>query len=84
MIFNGSSKIKDDGGDYLVIVDYGCEGFSVSHQAQTHEDALRWMTASNYGSPQTLVKLVRVETRDSDTANSLLDRNDLSNSERKS
>ena len=69
MIFNGSSKIKDYGGDYLVMVDYGCEGFSMAHQAQTHEDALRWMAANNYGSPQTLVKLVRVETRDSDTAN---------------
>lgn len=72
MIFNGSSKIKDDGGDYLVLVDYGCEGFSVSHQAATHEDALRWMTENSYGSPQTLVKLVRVETRDSDTANAHL------------
>ena len=71
MIFNGSSKIKDNGGDYLVLVDYGCEGFSVCHQAATHEEALRWMT-NNYGSPQTLVKLVRVETRDSDTANSAL------------
>lgn len=69
MIFNGSEKIKDDGGDYLVLTDYGCEGLSVTHQAATHEDALRWMTECNYGSPQTLVKLVRVDTRDIDTPN---------------
>ena len=76
MIFNGSDKIKDDGGDYLVLTDYGCEGFSVTHQTETHEDALRWMTECNYGSPQTLVKLVRVDTRDVDMPNSVLDRND--------
>ncbi len=72
MIFNGSFKIKDDGGDYLVMVDYGCEGFNVSHQARTHGDALRWMFANNYGSPLTLVKLVRVETMESDAANPAL------------
>ena len=69
MIFNGSSKIKNDGGDYLVLTDYGCEGFAVTHQAATHEDALQWMIECSYGSPHTLVKLVRVESRDSDTAN---------------
>lgn len=66
MIFNGSDKIKDDEGDYLVLADYGCEGFSVAHQAGTHEDALRWMMRCDYGCPQTLVKLVRVDTLDVD------------------
>lgn len=71
MIFNGSSKIKDDGGDYIILTDYGCEGISVSHQAATHEEALRWMMENSYGSPMTLVKLVRVETLDADIANKL-------------
>lgn len=63
------NKIKDDGRDYLVLVDYGGEGFGVHHQTETRKEALRWMMENNYGSPQTLVKLVRVETLDSDTAN---------------
>jgi len=67
MILNGSDKIKDGRGDYIVLTDYGCEGFAVTHQAATHEDALRWMIECNYGSPQTLVKLVRVDTRDVST-----------------
>ena len=69
MIFNGSDKIKDNGSDYLVLTDYGSEGLAVTYQATTHEDALRWMTECNYGSPQTLVKLVRVSTRDDDVPN---------------
>lgn len=66
MVFNGSDKIKEDGGDYLVLVDYLCEGFAVTYQAVTHEEALLWMIQNNHGSPQTLVKLVRIETRDAD------------------
>ena len=61
MIFNGSSRIKDNGGDYLVLVDYGSEGLSVSHQFHTHTDALGWMAKNNTGYPNTLVKLVRVD-----------------------
>ena len=61
MIFNGSAKINDDGGDYLVLTDYGCEGFAVEHQSATIEEALRLMTQGNCGDPQTLVRLVRVE-----------------------
>jgi hypothetical protein len=63
MIFNGSDKIKENGGDYLVLTDYGCEGFAVTHQAATLEEALLGMIECDYGR-QTLVKLVRVETRE--------------------
>lgn len=65
MIFNGSDKIKEDGGDYLLLTDYGCEGFGVTLQAATLEEALLGMIECSYG-PQTLVKLVRVETRETD------------------
>jgi hypothetical protein len=45
---------------------HGCEGLSVSHQAETHEEALRWMSECNYGRPQTLAKLVRIATQEED------------------
>jgi uncharacterized membrane protein len=64
MIFNGSSKIKDDGGDYLVLTDYDMEGFSVSHQDTTIESALKWIASCGYTSPMTLVKLVRIEMKE--------------------
>ena len=67
MIFNGSAKIIDDGHDYLVLADYGRDGFSVVHQSDTHNDALQWMMECNCGSPQTLVKLVRLETSERNT-----------------
>lgn len=65
MIFNGSPNIKEDGGDYLLLTDYdyGCEGFAVTHQAATLEEALLGMIECDYGR-QTLVKLVRVETQE--------------------
>jgi len=66
MIFNGSDKIKDGGGDYLVLTDYGSDGFVVTYQAEMLEKALKWMMGSNFGSPQTLVKLVRVDMREDD------------------
>ena len=66
MVFNGSDKIKNDGGDYLVLIDGGSDGFYVAHQAETHEDALRLMTENEYKLPQTLVKLVRVDTLEMD------------------
>ncbi len=64
MVFNGSYKIKDNGKDYVVLADYESEGLSVCHQATTLEEVLHWMMANNYGSPQTLVRLVRVEMRE--------------------
>ena len=64
MIFNGSDRIRDNDGDYIVLTDNGCEGFSVHHQAKTLQDALRVITRGGFGSPQTLVKLVRVEIED--------------------
>lgn len=65
MIFNASDKIKEEGGDYLVLTDDGCEGFSLKLQAESLEEALLGMLECSYG-PQTLVKLVRVETRETD------------------
>ena len=61
MVFNGSEKIDDDGGDFLLLTDYGQEGFAVSHQNKTLEGALAAMAEGVCGVPMTLVKLVRVD-----------------------
>ena len=58
MKLNGISKIDNNGGDYLVLTDYGAEGLAVSHQCDTAEDAAKWMIACDYGSPQAVVKVV--------------------------
>ena len=64
MIFNGSSKIKDDGGDYIVLIDNGCEGLSVAVQKHTHEAAIKWIMSGSYGSVHTIVKLVRLDIQE--------------------
>lgn len=61
MIYNGSRKIKDDGGDYIVFTDYGSEGFCVSAQLKTLPDAIAWMINNPSDNPRTIVKLVVVE-----------------------
>ena len=73
MIFNGIAKIDDHGGDYIVLGDYGLEGLSIVHQAQTAENALCWMTRNNYVQ-QTLVKMVRIEALDADLRRDLAEK----------
>lgn len=58
MKLNGMQKINNDGGDYLVLTDYGQEGIAVSHQCETAEEAAKWMMSSDYGSPHAVVKVV--------------------------
>ena len=58
MKLNGISKIDNEGGDYLVLTDYGQEGLSVTHQCDTPEEAAKYMMESDLGSPQAVVKVV--------------------------
>jgi hypothetical protein len=61
MTFNGIERIKEEAGDYIVLTDYYEDGIAVSHQSQTLEGAVAWMTACAYGNPQSIVKLVRIQ-----------------------
>jgi hypothetical protein len=65
MIINGTHRITDDGGDYIVLTDY-CEGFG-SKQFKSAEEAVGYIAANNNGSPHTLVKLVRIELNETET-----------------
>lgn len=64
MTLNGIAKIKDGAGDYIVLTDYGMEGIAVSHQAQTAQEAVRWMMTCGYTANQSIVKLVRINGDD--------------------
>ena len=64
---NGISKIKDDGGDYIVLADYGYEGLSAVFQCERVWDAIHFMSEGGNGSePMTLVKLVHVRLEDAE------------------
>ena len=56
---NEIGKIKSDGGDYLLLVDYGCEGIAVGSQ---HTSLASAISSALYGSnnPQAIVKIVRI------------------------
>jgi hypothetical protein len=58
MKLNGIRKIDNNGGDYLVLTDYGYEGIAVSHQCDTAEKAVEWMLSSDYSSPHAVVKVL--------------------------
>ncbi len=60
MTLNGITKIKDDAGDYIVLTDYGTEGISVSYQAATSKDAVKWMMTCGYTGNMSIVKLVKI------------------------
>lgn len=60
MKLNAIPKIKNDEGDYIVLTDYGQDGISVSHQANSAQDAFSWLMANNYGHPQAIVKIVNI------------------------
>lgn len=61
MKLNGIRKIDNNGGDYLVLTDYGYEGLDVSHQCETAEEAAQWMLACDYSSPQAVVRIVSAD-----------------------
>lgn len=52
-----STRIDSEGGDFIVLTDYGSEGLSLSGQYDSFDDAMESM-----GEPgqQVLVRLVRV------------------------
>jgi hypothetical protein len=58
IVFNGISEIKDDGGDYIVLIDYGLEGLS-PNQFHDINEAVAYILSGLSG-PATLVKLIRV------------------------
>lgn len=60
MLLSTTGKLKDTGDDYVVLVDYGSEGFSVLSQHETIEAAMRARDECNYGSPMAIVKLCRI------------------------
>ena len=59
MTLNGIEKIKDEGGDFIVLVDYGCEGLSVWSQHETAKEAIK--SLASYVGSGCLVRLVRVD-----------------------
>ncbi len=70
MVINQTTVISNDGGDYLLLTDHGCEGLTVAHQGESMEDAITAMGTTGFGSPQVLVKLVYVEICDCDSGRS--------------
>lgn len=56
MKFNQSDKIDNDGGDWVVLNDYGSEGFTVDGQYKTSEEAISSFSSSACA-PQILLKL---------------------------
>ena len=64
MIINGIPRIKDDGGDYLILTDYGGEGLAVTSQWGSLEEAISSIAFNESGSWQSLVKLVRIDTKE--------------------
>ena len=61
LTFNGTRKIEDAAGDYIVLTDYGTEGLAVSHQAATLREAVEFQAASSRG-PSAIVRLVRLKS----------------------
>ena len=61
MVINGINKIKDNDGDYLVLIDYFCEGLSVVQQCATLDDALTQIASGGFSGPMCLVRLVRLD-----------------------
>lgn len=57
MKINRTSKIDDDGGDWLILTDWGSDGMSVTSQHESPEEALKFLGSDSGGSPQAIVKL---------------------------
>ncbi len=58
MLLCNIDKIDTDGGDYLLLVDYGIKGIYVSDQSDDLSDLIKSYHGS---SPWAIVKLVRVK-----------------------
>ena len=61
-----TTRIKNNAGDYIVLVDYGSEGMSVQSQHEDANDAVEAMAADQTASPLALVKLCRVSIVDTE------------------
>ena len=57
MKINQSTRIDNKKGDWVVLNDFGSEGFTVHDQYKTPEEAIKGMSSST-GCPQTIVKLI--------------------------
>lgn len=73
MLFNGSSKIKDDGKDYVLLYDCGSEGFVVATQFKTLRQAMAWIATPTHCVPVVLMKLVRINAAEEDSAHARAD-----------
>ena len=64
---NQIAEIKDDSGDYLVLVDYGTEGIKVASQ---HGSVASALSSALYGNSvrQAIVKVVRIEITEKEIA----------------
>lgn len=56
MKINQTTKIDNKKGDWIILNDYGSEGFSVAGQYKTPEDAIQNLSGSA-GFPQAIVLL---------------------------
>ena len=61
MKFNSTEKIKNDGGNWLVLVDHGYEGFSVTQFATLEQAVTAVMGGHSCGSDATIAYLPDVE-----------------------
>jgi hypothetical protein len=63
MTLNGSDRIDDTAGDYLVLYLDNRDHFGIDYQTDNLEDAIAHLAASE-NSELVVVKLVRVEVRE--------------------
>lgn len=62
MILNTSSKIQDNGKDYLLLLDYGREGIVVYSQHETLTDAIIGaLDKKSLGLAISIVKVCRID-----------------------
>ena len=59
-----NTRIKSDGGDYVVLLDYGTEGMSVLSQHDDLQESIKALTECDYSSQKALVKLVRFDLQE--------------------
>ena len=68
MVVNGNSSIDPTKGEYLLLVDYGAEGFTIVNQFHELQEALLGCMQNHTGSPITLVRLVTIDVAETQQA----------------
>ena len=66
IVFNGSEAVKDNGGDYMIIMESGYQGFSVLSQHADLPSALTQICTDKASRSGTLVRLIRLEVAESE------------------